>query len=50
MISEQLANVHLRPVAGYLEGYRAAVMTITANQAILAGKRLEIKPELLQLS
>lgn len=49
-IAEQLASVHLRPVAGYLEGYRAAVMTITANQAILAGKRLEINPDMLKLS
>jgi hypothetical protein len=49
-INQQLANVHLRQGGGYLEGYRAAVMTITANQAILAGKRLEFKPEVFELA
>jgi len=48
-INQQLANVHLRPGGGYLESYRAAVMTITANQAILAGKRLEFKPQMFEV-
>jgi hypothetical protein len=49
-INQQLANVRPRPGGGYLEGYRAAVMTITANQAILAGKRLEFKPQMFEVA
>lgn len=49
-INQFLAGIRLRPGAGYLEGYRAAVMTVTANQAILAGKRLEFKPEMFQVA
>ncbi|HEV2211276.1 MAG TPA: Gfo/Idh/MocA family oxidoreductase [Verrucomicrobiae bacterium] len=48
-LGEQAAKVARRPAAGYLEGYRAAVITLTANQAILARQRLEIKPELYEL-
>jgi hypothetical protein len=39
----------LRPTAGYLDGFRAVVMTAKANEAILGNKRLEIKPELYEL-
>jgi predicted dehydrogenase len=49
-INQQLANLRPRPGGGYLEGYRAAVMTITANQAILAGKRLEFKPQMFEVA
>ena len=33
--AEQLATVHLRTAAGYLEGYRATVLGIKANEAVL---------------
>jgi len=49
-INQQLAGVHLRQAAGYLEGYRAVVMTSTANQAILAGKRLELTPDMYEVA
>lgn len=47
---EQLAKVQKRPAAGYLEGYQATVAAIKANEAILAGQRVELKPDLFELS
>jgi predicted dehydrogenase len=38
-----------RPAAGYLEGFQAAVTAVKANEAILAGKRIELKPEWYEL-
>jgi predicted dehydrogenase len=38
-----------RPAAGYLEGFQAAVTAVKANEAILTGKRVEIKPEMYEL-
>ena len=38
-----------RPAAGYLEGFQAVVTAVKANEAILAGKRIELKPELYEL-
>jgi predicted dehydrogenase len=38
-----------RPAAGYLEGFQAVVTAVRANEAILAGKRIELKPELYEL-
>jgi predicted dehydrogenase len=39
-----------RAAAGYLEGYQAAVTAVKANEAILSGKRIELKPEWYELS
>jgi predicted dehydrogenase len=39
-----------RPLAaGFEEGYRATVLAIKANEAILSGTRIELKPELFEL-
>lgn len=38
-----------RPAAGYLEGYQATVTAIKTNEAIITGKRIELKPEWYEL-
>ena len=38
-----------RPTAGYLEGFQSAVTAVKANEAVLSGKRIELKPELYEL-
>jgi predicted dehydrogenase len=38
-----------RAFAGYLEGFQAAVTVVKANEAILTGKRIELKPEWYEL-
>ena len=38
-----------RPAASYLEGFQAAVTAVKANEAILTGKRIELKPEWYEL-
>jgi predicted dehydrogenase len=45
----ELAKLPRRNAAGYLEGFQATVVAIKANEAINAGKRVEIKPELYEL-
>jgi predicted dehydrogenase len=42
---EHLGKVHRQPAAGWLEGYQATVTAIKANEAVLAGQRIELKPE-----
>ncbi len=44
----QEVAVH-RPAAGYLEGFHTVVTAAKANEAILSGKRIELKPELYEL-
>jgi hypothetical protein len=51
---EHLAKVRagqqtIRPAAGYAEGFQSAVTVIKANEAVLAGKRLDLKPEWYEL-
>ena len=46
---EHLAKVPRRAAAGYLEGFQAAVTAVKANEAILAAKRIELKPEMYEL-
>ena len=41
----EMAKVPRRPCAGFLEGYQSTVTAIKANEAILTGKRIELKPE-----
>jgi len=38
-----------RPAAGYLEGFQAVVTAFKANEAILSGQRIELKPEWYEL-
>ncbi len=46
---EGLAKFPRRNAAGFAEGYAATVTVIKANEAILAGKAIELKPELYEL-
>jgi predicted dehydrogenase len=47
---EALAKVGKRAAAGYLEGYQATVTAIKANEAIMSGQRIILKPELYELA
>jgi hypothetical protein len=49
-LMEQLGKVHRRAAAGYLEGFQAVVTAVKANEAILSGKRIELKREWYELS
>jgi hypothetical protein len=44
------AMARLRPAPGYLEGFQATALAIKANEAILAGKRIELQQDLFELS
>jgi predicted dehydrogenase len=47
---KKLASSPNRATAGSLEGYQATVIGIKANEAAIAGKRIEINPDLYKLS
>ncbi len=47
---EALTKMPRRAAAGYLEGFQAVVTSVKANEAILGGKRVELKPEWYELS
>jgi predicted dehydrogenase len=49
-LAEHIAKVHRAPAAGFLEGYQATVTAIKANEAILSGERLALKPEWYELA
>ena len=49
-LMEHLGKVPRRAAAGYLEGFQAVVTAVKANEAILGGKRIELKPEWYELS
>ena len=42
--------VKKKPTATYLEGYQATVTAIKANEAAVSGKRIELKPDLYELT
>jgi len=46
---ETLSKTPLRPAAGCLEAYHAVVIAAKANEAMAAGRRVELKPELYEL-
>ncbi len=48
-LMEALGKTRRRAAAGYLEGFQAAVTAVKANEAILTGKRIELKPEWYEL-
>ena len=48
-LMEELGKRRRRAAAGYLEGFQAAVTVVKANEAILTGKRIELKPEWYEL-
>jgi hypothetical protein len=49
-IAEQVATVKRRSAPGFLEGYRATVMGILANEAVVGRKRMELKPQVFELA
>lgn len=46
---EELAKVQRRPAAGYEEGYVATMLAIKANEAVMKGQKIDIKPEWYEL-
>jgi predicted dehydrogenase len=48
-LAEHLAGVPRRSGAGYQESFEAAVVAIHAGEAVLAGRRIELKPEWFEL-
>jgi predicted dehydrogenase len=48
-IAAEVAKVQRRAAAGYLEGFQSAVTAIKANEAILTGQRIVLKPEWYEL-
>ena len=49
-LAAALAKVARRPGADYLDGFRAVVTAVKANEAILTHQRVELKPEWYQLA
>jgi predicted dehydrogenase len=49
-IAAEVAKVQRRPAASYVEGFQTAVTTIKANEAILTGQRIVLKPEWYELT
>jgi len=49
-LQDLIASVKLRPAAGALEGFQATVLAVKANEAVLGGKRIELKKEWYELS
>ena len=48
-ITQEVAKFPRWPAAGYVEGFQATVAALKANEAVLAGQRVVIKPETYQL-
>jgi predicted dehydrogenase len=48
-IAAEAAKVQRRAAAGYLEGFQSAVTAIKANESILTGQRIVLKPEWYEL-
>lgn len=48
-IAAEVAKVQRRPAAGYLEGFQSVVTAIKANEALLSGQRIVLKPEWFEL-
>jgi hypothetical protein len=49
-LNETLSKTPRRAAAGYLEGFQATVAVVKANEAVLTGKRVVIKPDLYELA
>ena len=49
-LKEHLSKLPRQPGAGYVEGYQSTLIAIKANEAIMTGKRVEIKPEMYELT
>ena len=49
-LAESLATLKLRNAANYRDGFAATALAIKANEAVLTGKRVELKPEMFELT
>lgn len=49
-LAQHLASLKLSHAARYLDGYAATVLALKANEAVLRGTRLELKPEWFELT
>jgi len=49
-LKELLKTVKKRAAAGFKEGLQATIVGIKTNEAIVSGKRVELKPEMYQLA
>jgi predicted dehydrogenase len=49
-LAEQISGVKKRPAASFLEGYQATVLGIKINEAAVTQQRIELKPNLYELS
>jgi len=49
-LAEYIATIKFRPAAGYQDGYAATVLALKANEAVVKGERITIKPEWLELA
>ncbi len=47
---EAVGKVGKRPAAGWREGYQATVVAIKANEALMTARRIELKPEMYELT
>ncbi len=48
-VAKYLAALTMRPAANYLDGYQATVTAIKANEAAVAGKRIEVDKDWYEL-
>ncbi len=48
--AEEIAKLPKGAAAGYVEGFQSTVVAIKANEAIMGGKRVELKHDLYELS
>lgn len=49
-LADHLSQVPRQPAASAMEGYVATVLAVKANEAVMGKKRIELKPDLYELS
>jgi hypothetical protein len=49
-LAQHLATIKFRSAASYQDGYVATVLAIKANEAVVKGERIAIKPEWYELA
>lgn len=49
-LATNLAGIELRKAATWKEGYAATVLAIKANEAIMGGKRIELKKDMFEIA
>ncbi|HMP84493.1 MAG TPA: Gfo/Idh/MocA family oxidoreductase [Verrucomicrobiota bacterium] len=48
-LAEYLLSIKFKPAAGHKEGYAATVLAIKANESVVRGERIELRPEWFEL-